>query len=236
MAENDSGRSASSTLGTYVAILTLAVTLVTFGIAIFTTPISGPFCQASCIGYPYSEIEAQFPRDYYWMYPAIALSILFVVLMAIIHERAESRLRVFGMLALSFATMSSTLLVADYFLQVSVIQPSVQSGEVDGIALLTQYNPHGVFIALEEIGYLLMALSMCCAAPLLGGRHWSLRLAKWSLALPLGLSILALAAISVFYGIGREYRFEVAVLTIDGLGLIAASFALSFAFRQGAGP
>jgi hypothetical protein len=28
------------------------------------------------------------------------------------------------------------------------------NGETDGLSILTQYNPHGIFIALEEIGYL----------------------------------------------------------------------------------
>lgn len=32
-------------------------------------------------------------------------------------------------------------------------------GETEGITLLTQYNAHGIFIALEELGYLLMSLS-----------------------------------------------------------------------------
>ncbi len=32
-------------------------------------------------------------------------------------------------------------------------------GEKEGISLLTQFNPHGIFIALKEVGYLLMSLS-----------------------------------------------------------------------------
>jgi hypothetical protein len=55
------------------------------------------------------------------------------------------------MLGIVFATISCTLLVGDYFIQISVIQPSLLKGETDGIALLTQYNPHGIFIALEEV-------------------------------------------------------------------------------------
>ena len=33
------------------------------------------------------------------------------------------------------------------------------NGETDGIALLTQYNGHGIFIAMEELGYITMSIS-----------------------------------------------------------------------------
>jgi hypothetical protein len=53
-----------------------------------------------------------------------------------------------------FAIISCTFLVGDYFIQISVKQPSLLKGETDGISLLTQYNPHGIFIVLEEVSYL----------------------------------------------------------------------------------
>jgi hypothetical protein len=42
---------------------------------------------------------------------------------------------------------------------------SLMNGQAQGIALLTQYNPYGVFIVLEELGYLLMSLSFLFLAP-----------------------------------------------------------------------
>jgi hypothetical protein len=45
------------------------------------------------------------------------------------------------------------------------VQSAVLRGEFDGLAPLTQYNPQGVFIALEEAGYTLMAVTLLFAGP-----------------------------------------------------------------------
>jgi hypothetical protein len=70
----------------YIAILTAFITIVTFGIALFTPPISGPFCPDSCIEYPYNDIGSRFPRDYLWMHPAILSALLYVVLVICINR------------------------------------------------------------------------------------------------------------------------------------------------------
>ena len=75
------------------------------------------------------------------------------------------------MTGVSFAAMSALVLSADYFIQVSVIQPSLLSGETEGIALLTQFNPHGIFIVLEEMGFLLMSISFVALIPVFSGTN-----------------------------------------------------------------
>jgi hypothetical protein len=63
---------------------------VTAAIAVATPPRSGPFCtMRSCVTAPYTDVAAFFPRDYLWMYPALLVTSLFVVLMACIHYRFE---------------------------------------------------------------------------------------------------------------------------------------------------
>jgi len=54
-------RNNANLLGFYVAILTTVLTVVTFGIAIFTPPISGSFCQGSCIEYPFMCVRLSNP-------------------------------------------------------------------------------------------------------------------------------------------------------------------------------
>jgi hypothetical protein len=34
------------------------------------------------------------------------------------------------------------------------LQPSLLAGETEGIAMLSQFNPHGLFIILEEPGFI----------------------------------------------------------------------------------
>lgn len=150
-------------IGFYTSMLMALTTLV--GVFVVKPPISGPFAVGNCLEYPYLDILAQFPKDYVWMYLMILLMIIYVVFMVSVHYCAEGEKRIFSLIGLSFALISATILITNYFVQLSVIQPSLLNGETAGIALLTQYNPHGIFIALEEIGYLLMSISFIFIAP-----------------------------------------------------------------------
>jgi hypothetical protein len=219
--------------GFYVAILTAVLTVITFGIAIFTPPISGPSCADSCIDYPYvDDIASRFPRDYLWMYPAMVLTAVFVVFITSIHHYAPAEKKIFSQIGLAFAIMAAAILIVDYFMQVSVIQPSLDNGETDGIALLTQYNPHGIFIALEDIGYLLMSVAFLFVAPVFSEQDRVEMALRWIFAGSFVLVMLSLIVISIIYGIDREYRFEIAAILIDWLALIVAGILVSIVFRR----
>jgi len=216
--------------GFYTAILTTALTTITFGIAICTTPISGPFCKGSCIEYPFINVISRFPRDYIWMYPAMMLTLLVVFLMVCIHYYSPVEKKVFSLTALGFTLISSTLLFVDYFIQVSVIQPSLLRGETEGIALLTQYNPHGIFIALEEAGYLALAAAYLFIAFVFTGANSLERAIRWILIIGFILAFGSFILLSLIYGNNLESRFEVTVITIDWLVLIIFGFLLSQVF------
>ncbi|PPA79510.1 MAG: hypothetical protein C00003105_01806 [ANME-2 cluster archaeon HR1] len=219
-------------LGFYAAILTTVITVVTFGIAIFTPPISGAFCVGSCIEYPFTNIVSRFPRDYVWMYLAILLTLIYVVLMVCIHRYASKEKKIFSQIGLSFALISATILIINYFIQISVIQPSLVNGETDGIAILTAYNPHGIFIALEEIGYLMMSVSFFCVAPVFSGTNRLESAIRWIFVISFILIIISLIILSFFYGINREDRFEVVVITINWIVLIVSGILLSVVFKR----
>ena len=53
--------------------------------------------------------------------------------------------------------MATALLVVDYALQLTVMQPAFLTGQLEGLSALSQYNPHGVFIGVENAGYALLA-------------------------------------------------------------------------------
>ncbi|MDY0020532.1 MAG: hypothetical protein RBT47_11060, partial [Anaerolineae bacterium] len=195
----DAATSDEYALGFYTALLTSVLTLVTFGIAFFTPPISGPSCQANCITYPFTDIVARFPRDYIWMYPAMLMMVLFVALMACIHQVAAEPKKLYSRIGLAFAIISAGVLITDYFVQVSVIQPSLVNGETEGIALLTQYNPHGIFIALEELGFLLMSFAFFCIAPVFSGANRVERALRWIFRLSFVLALGALIGFSFAY-------------------------------------
>jgi hypothetical protein len=208
------------------------LTLLTFGIAIFTPPLSGPYCPSGCFTYPFSDIMSRFPRDYVWMYPAILLVISYYVLMVAIHYVTPKSKKILSHIGISFALMATVIFVTDYFLQISVIQPSLLNDETDGIALLTQFNAHGIFIALEEIGFFMMSLSMLFMAPIFSGKERVGKAIRWSFVICFVVTILAFILYSIFYGIFREYRFEVAAISINWMTLIISGILLAIMFRR----
>lgn len=209
-----------------------AAAAVTFAIAICTPPISGPFSAGGGITYPYTDIISRFPRDYYWMYPAMLLMLNYVIYMVCIDRYAGMQQKVFSRTALLFACLSAGILFVNYFVQVSVIQPSLINGETDAIAILTQYNPHGIFIALEEVGYIVMSVSILFLVPVFTGTGRIQAGIRWIAILGFILTAVSLIVISAIYGVGREDRFEIAVITIDFMALILLGILSGILFRQ----
>jgi hypothetical protein len=212
--------------------VTAVLTLFTFVIAFLTPPISGPNCMDPCIEYPYLDIESRFPRDYWWMIPATVLMAIFVVLMVCIHQSARPEKKVFSQIGLSFALMAAAVLMVDYFVQLSVIQPSIENGETEGIPLLTQYNSHGLFIVLEEIGYIIMSLAFLFMAPVFSGDNRVEKALRWIFALAFFLILVALIVISITKGIDRGDTFEIISISVDWTVLIITGILLSIVFKR----
>lgn len=216
-------------LGFVLATLVAVFTLVTFAMAVLTPPLSGPFCAGGCLRYPYAEAAARFPRDFLWMYPAVLLMLLFIGLLVCVHRTTPAERQVYSQLSVVFGASGAVIIAADYFVQFSVVPPSLLAGEADGIALLSQYNPHGLFVVLEELGYLMIGVSLVCLAPV----FWrSRRAIAWISIVALLADVAALAAVSAIHGVHREYRFEVAVIAIDYLAMIAVAALLAIAWRR----
>jgi hypothetical protein len=152
--------------------------------------------------------------------------------MVAIHHIAQKDKKILSHIGVSFALISTATFVIDYFLQVSVIQPSLLKGETDGIALLSQFNPHGIFIVLEEIGFFMMSLSMLFMAQVFNGKTKVEKAIRWIFILCFTLTVLSFILYSLFYGVFREYRFEVAVISINWLTLIASGILLSVFFKR----
>jgi hypothetical protein len=218
--------------GIATALATSMFTVVAFALALTTPPRSGPLATGDVIAYPYTDAAAFVPRDYYWMYPGLLVALLFVVLVACVHRRAAGETRLWSSIALSFAVAGSTLIVVDYFVQLAVVQPSLLKGETEGLSLWSQYNAHGLFIALEDLGYLLMSVAFVFMAPVFAGRDRVERVLRWLLVAAFVLSVGFLATLSLIYGSDLEYRFEIAVISVVWLTLIIAGVLIALAFRH----
>jgi hypothetical protein len=211
----------------WVALLTALTTAFSFVLAILTLPKAGPFCVENCVGYPYADIAAYIPRDFLWMYPALLPALLFVMMVSGLHVRAAADRKQFSRLAIAFSGIAATLLTADYFIQLRVIQPAVLKGEFDGLAPLSQYNPHGVFIALEEAGYLAIGVAFLFAALAVSARDRLHRSVRRVFGTGFGAIVLLFVVLSIAYGLEVEYRFEVAAITVDWTVLIVTGALLA---------
>jgi hypothetical protein len=219
-------------VGFWAAILTVLLTSA-FAVAGVATPArSGPFCGPTtwaCVPAPYTNVAQFIPGDYLWLIPGLLLAPMVVVLIAAIHAFAPESRRALSRTAQSFALAYAVVIGADYFGQFAVVIPSLQAGEIEGLSLFTQYNPHGLFIAGEALGYLALSAAFLSAAPVFAGRGIE-RAIRWLFA---GGFVLAGAAFIGFWIVGGDLiAFEVAVLSINWIVLAVSGVLLSVVFRR----
>ncbi len=227
-----SQKQTSNLVGFYSAIFLTLITIITFGLALTAVPISGANAPGDGLPYPYLDTLKQFPKDYLWMITAIILILTYVVFMVSINTIADNEFKIFSQISLVFTIISATILLIDYFIQIAVVPVSLANNETEGITLITQYNPHGVFIALEELGYLVMSISFLFIAPIFTKKGRLELFIKWIFIIAFLLTIIALIIIIFLHGIEREDRFEVIAISISWLVLIINGILLSVFFKS----
>ncbi|MCX6262201.1 MAG: hypothetical protein NTY95_15450 [Bacteroidia bacterium] len=218
--------------GFFSSISLAVITLITFAIAMTAVPKSGPFCTVNCIEYPYLDSLTFYPGDYYWMYLAILQLVIWLIFMISLHFISLTEKKIFSFISISFALISSIVLFADYFIQFSVVPVSLMKGETDGIALITQYNDHGIFIALEELGYIMMSISFLFMAFVFSKDSLLERSLRWIFIAPFILSIISLIYFSIKFGVDRSYRFEITIISINWLAMVAVSILAGVFFKS----
>lgn len=225
------GRAAAARFGVWASAATAALAAVAFGIGATTPPRSGPFAApGTAIPYPYSTAAAFVPRDFLWMYAAFLMMLAFVVMAACIRETHMTAGPLFGTVGLSLAIASFAIIAVDYAIQLRAVQPALVQHEGAAVVVLSQYNPHGVFIALEEIGFLLAAVAFVFLGLALGGTRLE-RITRWVLFLAASLTVLSFAGLSAYFGFDIGYRFEVASIAIVWITLAVVGVMLAFVFR-----
>jgi hypothetical protein len=105
-------------------------------------------------------------------------------------------------------------------------------GETEGIALITQYNEHGLFIAMEELGYITMSIALLFLAFAFSKSTRSERVIRIILISQLFLTITTFIFYSIKFGIERSYLFEVATITINWLVIITIGILIGLHFRK----
>ncbi len=230
--ENQQNRKVIYRFGYYSSIFTAFITLVTFGVAMTAIPISGAFCPEGCIEYPYLDTFKQFPKDFIWMYFAIILAISYLIFMVAIHYCSDLEKKMYSHIGLLFALISSSILIVNYFVQATVIPASLASGETLGLPILIQYNSHGLFIALEDISYLLMSFSFLFISMIFTDKNRIKMVIRWVYRISFLIVIVSFIGISYKYGLDRKDRFEVVVISINWLVLIVNGILVGIVFKN----
>ena len=225
-------RPAAVRLGSILALATTIVGLLALGSGLTTPPRSGPFCRTGCLGYPYTDAAAFVPRDYWWLYPQSLLVLLVLALLVCIHQTVAASARVFSAIAVGLGAVAATGLLIDYAVQLAVLQPSLLRGETAGLSLWSQYNPHGVFIALEDLGYLLLGLALLALAAVFPGTSRLERALRWLFLAGGARTVVAVPALAVGYRAELEYRYEVAAIGLTWVTLIPGGLLLTRWFRH----
>jgi len=112
-------------------------------------------------------------------FPSFWLALSFVILMISVYYYASEERKIWGHIAVAFAIMYATLNAAVYFLQMTLVVPSILNGQVEQVAFITLSM--GTFIyGLDVLGYSLMSLATLFAAPVFVGGRLE-RSIRWSL-------------------------------------------------------
>ena len=112
------------------------------------------------------------------------------------------------------------------------MQPALLKGETEGLSLFSQYNPHGIFIALEDLGYLMMSVAFLFFAMVFDGRNRIERAIRWLFITSFVLAVGSLVVLSLLYGKNLDYRFEVTVILINWTVLVVSGVLLSVFFKR----
>jgi len=194
------------------------VTFITFAFAMIAVPISGANAPNGGILYPYLETIERYPRDYFWQYLAMLMICIYLINIISIKAIVNREKQFYIQIASSFALIATATLLINYYVQVNVVPVSLINQEHEGIALFTQYNPHGLFIALEELGYIMMAISFAFLIPIFRGKYTNIIAVMYLLAVI--IAIVSFVFISIQYGLDRLDRYEVIIISTTWLVLI----------------
>jgi hypothetical protein len=213
--------------GLYSSLSLVIITIITWVFGMKAVPPSGPYCPSDCMSYPFNDILLYFPRDYNWMYLAIFQVFSYLIFIVSNHYITRNENKLFSFLSTAFATITATVLLITYFVQFSVVPMSMMQGETEGIALLTQYNGHGIFIAMEELAYITMSISFLFLTFIFSNETRLEKTIRVILILGFILMVFSFIFYTFKYGLDRSYRFEVAAISVNWITTIAIGILIS---------
>lgn len=218
--------------GKYASLTVAFLTIITFIFAMIAIPISGANAPVDTeFSYPFLNTLKQFPGDFIWQYFAMIQIISFLIFINIIKINLPSNKQLYANISSHFALLSSGVLLINYYCQVMVIPSSLAANNTEGIGLIIQYNPYGLFIAMEELGYILMSMSLFSIAPIFSKKSNGFTV-KLTIIIASILAFISFVSITAIYGVNKLDRFEVAIMTITWFSLIIVGILVNRLFNK----
>jgi hypothetical protein len=198
------------------------------------TPGGGP-CNGACAAYPFADpalIRDFVPVSFFWMYPAIGMLLALVVCVASLGAIGQGVARLAPVLALAFTLIGTSVLVGEYAIQLAVVAPSLLHGEGAAVVALSLFNPHGAFVALEDVGYWTLGLAFLGIAATVKGANLAERVAHVVFLVGGILAVGALPVLVVVLGADLGYAYEIFVITVVDLALVVGGACVALAFGR----
>jgi hypothetical protein len=210
--ETTTDRQTAITFGFWSAILASVLTILFIVLAVGTTLASPPKAWSGIQTYAehFNLLEmASF-------IPAFLLAPTVVVLMACIHYGTPETKKVFSLIGLAFTSVYAAIIPTNYYLQIFVVRLNLESGTLDGLALLAQPNFHSVFFALETLGYAFLCLATLFVSQVFSGG----KLESWIRGLFIVSGAVGICGVLVA-------PFDQPYLIFAGLGIWSLAFPIS---------
>ncbi len=214
-------------LVTWAATITAFTAALALGIGVLTPAHGGILCVSDCVPPPYTDVAGIIVAESVWIYPALVMTLGFVALTVGLYELAPKSRRIAALMALAFALLSAGLLVGDYAMLLMAVKPSIAKGEGSLVAAFSMYNPHGLFIALENAGYFLMGLAFLGVAGAIEGEHRLARVIRRTFFVAGALAVGGLVVLGLAFGDDLDVRYEVFAISVDYLALIVGGAMLT---------
>ena len=187
------------------------------------TPVpGGGVCTGACAPYPFDDpalVRDFVPVSFAWMIPAVGMLVALIVFAASLGLVRGTAGRLAGRLALAFTLVGASVLLVDYAVQLAVVAPSLLHGEGAAVVGLSLFNPHGVFVGLEDLGYWVLGLGFLGVASALGSASRPERIARWVFLVGGVLALAALPVLAAALGADLGYTYEIVVITVVDLTL-----------------
>jgi hypothetical protein len=105
--------------------------------------------------------------------PSLLLGPSFLMLMLSVHQLSTADRRIWSHAAVAFATIYTTLISINYFVQLTWVVPRLAAGRTQGVEAFL-FTPFDSFLyAVDILGYSFMSVATLCAAMVFPGRGLS---------------------------------------------------------------